>query len=346
MVEQELKPWDPASGRRTALAAAVLLLALGAVSLLLLDNDISAAAAAVVAVVMVAGAVVLSRAQRESEAAVTVAWTGVGYAVLAGYMLSPQDGPFYGYPVAAAGGAALAVALVCLVGLGQGRALLVPAGVVGAVHLATGLLVREVGWDAGVVLVVVLTVVVLAGSVFPWLALGMTATTVDQLYAPEDITADPKHVDAGRVSMDARTAHEVLVAISATVGLLLVLTAPLAVDRGLYDTLLAVMASLVVMLRTRQYRTGSGVLVGLVSGVLGLVVTAGSVLVVREDWRPTLAVVLAVAGALLLVATLLPSGPSVRRGRFGDVVETISLVSLLPLLVLASGLFDAIPTPG
>ena len=260
-------------------------------------------------------------------------------------MLAPHDGPFYGYPVAAAGGAALAVALVCLVGLGQGRALLVPAGVVGAVHLGTGLLVREPDAEAGVVLVVVLTVVVLAGSVFPWLALGMTGTTVDQLYAPEDITADPKHVDASRVSMDARTAHEVLVAISATVGLLLVLTAPLAVDRGLYGTLLAVMASLVVMLRTRQYRTGSGVLVGLVSGVLGLLVTAGSVLVRWEDWRPTVAVVLAVTGALLLVATLLPSGPSVRRGRFGDVIETISLLSLLPLLVLASGLFDAIPSP-
>ena len=346
VVEQELKPWNPASGRRTALAAAVLLLALGAVTLWLLDTDLAAAAAAVVAAVMVAGGIVLSRAQDEAEAAVTVAWTGVGYAVLAALLLAPENEPFYGYPVAAAGGAALAVSLVCLVGLGQGRALLVPAGVVGAVHLGTGLLVQEVDVDAGVVLVVVLTVVVLAGSVFPWLALGTTSTTVDQLYAPEDITADPKHVDAGRVSLDARTAHEVLVAISATVGLLLVLTAPLAVDRGLYGTLLAVMASLVVMLRTRQYRTGSGVLVGLVSGVLGLLVTAGSVLVRWEDWRPTVAVVLAVTGALLLVATLLPSGPSVRRGRFGDVVETIALLSLLPLLVLASGLFDAIPAPG
>ncbi len=105
------------------------------------------------------------------------------------------------------------------------------------------------------------------------------------------------------------------------------------------------MASLVVMLRTGQYRTGSGVLVGLVSGVLGLLVTAGTALVVHPEWRPTVAVVLAVTGALLLAATLLPSGPSVRRGRFGDVVETLSLLSLLPLLVLASGLFDSIPSP-
>ncbi len=119
VVEQELRPWDPASGRRTALAAAVLLLALGAVTLLLLDTDVAAAAAAVVAVVMVSGAIVLSRAQREAEAAVTVAWTGVGFAVLAAVMLAPDDGPFYGYPVAAAGGAALAVALVCLVGWGR-----------------------------------------------------------------------------------------------------------------------------------------------------------------------------------------------------------------------------------
>ena len=46
---------------------------------------------------------------------------------------------------------------------------------------------------------------------------------------------------------------------------------------------------------------------------------------------------------ILLALTLLPSGPSVRRGRFGDVLETVSLLALLPLLVLAIGLSDALP---
>jgi len=126
------------------------------------------------------------------------------------------------------------------------------------------------------------------------------------------------------------------------VGLLLVLIAPLAVSLGLSGTLLAVLACLVVMLRTRQYRTGSEVLVGLVSGILGLVSVAVAMLWLHPDWRPTAAVALAATGAVLLLVTLLPSTPSVRRGRLGDVAETAALVALLPLLVLAVGIYSAI----
>ena len=120
------------------------------------------------------------------------------------------------------------------------------------------------------------------------------------------------------------------------------LIAPLAVSLGLSGTLLAVLACLVVMLRTRQYRTGSEVLVGLVSGIVGLVSVAVSMLWLHPDWRPTAAVALAATGAVLLAVTLLPSTPSVRRGRFGDIAETVALVALLPLLVLAIGVFAAI----
>ena len=97
------------------------------------------------------------------------------------------------------------------------------------------------------------------------------------------------------------------------------------------------------MLRTRQYRTGTEVLVGLASGILGLLVDRRR----RCSWctrtgAPTVAVVLAAAGAVLLAATLVPGSPSVRRGRLGDVAEVVALVALLPLLVLAVGLFDQV----
>lgn len=341
VVEHELKPWAPESGRRTALAAAALLMALGAAALLVQSTTLAAYAAAVVALALVAGAIVLSRAQGEPEAAVTVAWIAAAYAAVSAVMLA-EDESDLGYRLAAAGAALAVVGLVCVVGLGAGRTLLIPAVVVGAVLAVCGTLVERTSADPEVLLACVLAFVVLVGSVFPWLALGITSTTVDQLYSTEDITADPVDVDPGRVAADARVAHEILIAISATVGILLVVTAPLAVRLGLYGTLLVVVACLVVMLRTRQYRTGSEVLVGLASGVLGLLAVGVSVLVVHESWRPTLAVVLAGAGAALLALTLLPSGPSVRRGRFGDVLETVSLVALVPLLVLATGVIDSI----
>ncbi len=67
-----------------------------------------------------------------------------------------------------------------------------------------------------------------------------------------------------------------------------------------------------------------------------------SVLYLHPDWRPAAAVSLAATGAVLLAVTLLPSTPSVRRGRLGDIAETVALVTLPPLLILATGVFSAI----
>jgi type VII secretion integral membrane protein EccD len=341
IVERDLKPWEPASGRRTALTAASLLLGLGAIALLIQAGSIAATAAALVAAALVTGAVVLSRAQGEPEAAVPVAWMGAAYAAVAGLLLAP-DGELLTLPVACAGAGALVAGLICLVGLGEGRTLVLPPVVVGSIFLATGLFMETASFDPAVVLTTALVLIVVAGSVFPWLALGATGTKVDQLFTIADITADPDAVDADGVGADARVAHEILVAVSGTVGLLLVLVTPLAVSLGLFGTLVALMCCVVVMLRTRQYRVGSEVLVGLVAGVAGMATVAVAVLWLHPDWRPATAVTLAAAGAVLLAVTLLPSTPSVRRGRLGDVAETAALVSLPPLLILATGVFAAI----
>ena len=306
VVEHDLMPWEPAAGRRTALASAGLLMTLGAVALLIQRGSLLAGvSAAIVAVALVTGAIVLSRAQHEPQAAVAVAWMGSVYAAVAGLMLV-TDEPFFGPPVAAAGAAAMAAGLLCLVGIGEGRTLVIPPVVVGGIFLLAGLVLQVIDVDPAVVLTVALVIVVIAGSVLPWMALGATGTSVDQLYSVADITAEPRPVDPARISADARVAHEILISVSATVGLLLVLIAPLAVSLGLAGTILGVACSLAVMLRTRQYRTSAEVLVGLVSGVLGLVTVAVSVLWLYPDWRPTTAVVLAAAGALLLAATLMP----------------------------------------
>ena len=163
---------------------------------------------------------------------------------------------------------------------------MIPPVVVGALFLATGLFLRAASFDPAVVLTTALVLIVIAGSVFPWLALGATGTKVDQLFSVADITADADEVHAADVAADARVAHEILVAVSGTVGLLLVLIAPLAVGLGLFGTLVALMCCLVVMLRTRQYRVGSEVLVGLVAGIAGLATVAVSVLWLHPELAP------------------------------------------------------------
>src|SRR4051812_10528274 len=167
VVEHDLTPWQPASGRRTALTAAGLLMALGAVALLIQRGSLLAGvAAAVVAAALVTGAIVLSRAQPDAEAAVAVAWMASLYAAVAGLMLV-TDEPFFGAPVAVAGGGAMVAGFACLLGLGEGRALVIPPVVVGAIFLATGLVMQAAEFDPAVVLTIVLVLVVIAGSLLP-----------------------------------------------------------------------------------------------------------------------------------------------------------------------------------
>jgi len=340
-VEREARPWGPAASRRTGLAAAALLFALGAFALGLQGANLAATAAAgVVAVLLVAGATVLSRVQHEAEAAVTLAWVGVVYAVVAG--LTAVDGALLGEPMALAGGAAFAAGAVCVLGLREGRALLIPGVVAGALFGVCGAVQMVSTFDPPRVFGVAVTIVVIVGSALPWFALAGTGTKVQQAHSHAELTGEPSHIDAERVRQDASQGHEVLLGITCSVGLVLVLAAPLLVSLGVAGILLAVVCCLVALLRTRQYRTGSEVLAGMLAGVLGLASVVISTVALRPEWRSVVAVVLAVAAAILVTLTLVVNTPSVRRGRIGDVTESVGLVALLPLLVIAIGLLDAV----
>lgn len=339
VVESELRPWEPAAGRRTALGAAALLLGIGGYSLLLqTDHVLGAVSAGVVAALLTAAAVVLSRVQGERQAAVVVGVVASLYGGVVG-ALAGRGEAFLGMGGTYVGAGIVVVSFAVIVGLEEGRPLLVPPIFVGGVLAVLGWVFDATDLDPAAVLTALLVLVVVSGSVFPWLALSATSTRVDQLVTIEDIEATPEDVDADRVLADARAAHEILVGLSVTVGATLVLVAPLAVSLGVLGTVTALLSAAVVMLRTRQYRTGTEVLAGLVAGILALVVVALSVLVLHPDWRATAAVCLAVAGGLVLAATLVPGTTSVRRARLGDVAETVALLALFPALALAINLF-------
>jgi hypothetical protein len=302
--------------------------------------------------VLVVGGIVLARGQDEPDAGVAVALLAVVYAGVAGLLLAPGDLGTWQWPLPAEFFEARSPPLVPRCsrsawspwsGLRQGgprhplpswweRSSLPPGMLIRVFDVDPD---RRVHGPDG------------AGGArwqrsFPWLALGRHRDPGRPDLLLHDITADPDEIDPAQVGADARVAHEILLAVSATVGTLLVLLVPMAVSRGVYGTILAAVCCLAVMFRTRQYRAGSEVLAGLLSGILGLVSLALSMLLIHDEWRAEAAVALAVVGAVLLVSTLVPASPSVRRGRIGDAVETATLLSLLPLMVMAAGFFDMV----
>jgi type VII secretion integral membrane protein EccD len=337
-VESDLRPWDPAVGRRTALATAALVLLLGDLALGLQRPDLVAGATAgVAALVLVVAAVVLARTRGEHETAVMLAWAGVVFAATGGVTAAP-DGPILGLPAAIGAGAALVASLVAVFGLPERRSALVPAVAASTALGVANAIVAVSDLGAAAVHTVTLVVVVLAGSVVPWMSLASTSTRVPQAQDDNDLVADAGPVDAGAVRRDARLGHELLLAATCTVGILVVLIAPLAVSLGVTGALIAVAGSVVLLLRTRQYRVGTEVVAGLLCGVAGLASVCIGVVLEQRSWLPVLAVVLAVAAVVLLLFTLVPRPASVRWGRVGDVAELVALVAMLPLLVFAVGL--------
>ena len=347
-VRRDLEPWDEATGRQVALWAGVALLAIAMGALLLLrGSPLAAAVGLVVAVLLVVGALTVSRVQGDVAAALPLAMLGIGCAAAAALMLA-RGASFPGAPFAGGGAGALVAGSLAALGLGRCRTLFLPPMVVGGVFLGTGLLARSFSAAAG--LTTVLAVVVMAGSAVPWLSLAATRTGVDHLLSAGEVTPDPDRFDADRIdrgaldperiARDARAAHEILIALSATVGVLLVVVAPLAVSLGPAGTLVSVLGCAVVMLRTRQLHSAAQVLTGLVSGLLGLMATTLSVLWMHPTWRPGATAALLAAGAALLARSRLPAGMVLPRGRLGDLAESAALIALPSALVAAIGVLS------
>jgi hypothetical protein len=272
---------------------------------------------------------------------VLVALAGCGYAAVAGLVLAAPS-PAPGTSLAGAGGGLLVAGVLATVGLAAGRVFVLPPVIVGVVLLSSGLVARATTLDPAVVLTVALAGTVVTGSAFPRLALAATGTGVPPLFTPADLTRDSAAIDPARVYRDVFLARQLMVAVSASVGTLLLVVAPEAVSLGLAGTLVAVLASLVLAVRTRQDHSSAGAWVGLASGLLGLLSTAASVLWMHPVWRLPAALTLVAAGVVLVAAALVQTPVVSCSLRVGDAVESIALLTIVPVLVVATGLFAGV----
>lgn len=342
-VEKQSRPWDPAASRRTAMATAALLLVVAAFALGLerrLGLPVAAAGGAL-AILLLAGAAVLTRAQHVHDAGLVLAWLAVPHAMVAGVALAPTE-PVLGLPLGLGGLFTVLVGGVGMLALAERRAAVLPAVTLGASAGGSGFALAATNLNPAPVVAIVLGVGVIAGSLVPWLALSATRVRAVTPRSDSEIEALPPPVDAAVVADQVQQGRSVIVALSLSLGVLVVFAAPFIVTLGLPGALLGVSACVVMMLRTRQYRGRHEVLAGMASGVASGVVLAIAAALQHPEWRPTLAGLLVVVGAVLLIGTAVPRSTSVRLGRMGDVAEGVALVALLPLLALAIGLVNEV----
>ena len=331
VVEHDLAHDRAATTRRTALVAAALLLVLGALALLAQGDPLRAGpGAAGVAAGLLGGAVLLSRLGPEPGAALTALVAATAYAVVAGVLLAEQgDAP----PVLGGAVGATSAGVLGLLALGSGRTWAIPVALTGLLGVVGAVADRELAGGPGVVAAVLLVLVVLGSGLLPRLSLSLAAPDLDRARRHRDGS-----VDLAGVRHDVRAAHEILVAFLVAAGLAVLVLAPVAVSLGAAGALLAGAGCLAVLLGARRHRVAAEAVVATVLGIAGLLATAASALVLHPEWRPATAAALLAGGVGVLLACAAPGSGSLRRGRLGDLAETTAVLSLLPLLVVASGL--------
>ncbi|MCL2455460.1 MAG: hypothetical protein FWD18_09235 [Micrococcales bacterium] len=311
--------WNPTWTRVAAGTAVAVLTGMATWSLSL------AVAAAVLVGLVVAGSL-LGRARR-APAAVMCAAGAVGAAVTVGVAL-PGGRPALLVALACLG---LAGATVALVGaLGFADRALGAGGVVSTVLVLVVLGIVETGADlAGAAAVGAAGAVLVVGLApgFAMTASGLAGLD-DRLVTGESTPRAP-----ARTTVDAayRSLTWVTVAAATVAGV----CGALLVTAGTWGRLLAGVVAVVLFLRMRVLPL---VPQRLVLAMTGLAVTVASLAQMPAAALVACAAVLAL-GVLLVVSARLAPVVVARLNRLGDVVETLAVVAMLPLVLACWGVF-------
>lgn len=293
-----------------------------------------------VAVLLVVAAALGLMGLRRTSASLSAASAGLALP-LATTALSAAAGAGRGGGEAAllAAGVAIATgATVVLIGLGVGlrRPGAAAGGAVGAVAGTLIVALVLAGLDAATVAAIAGTVAAFATGPLPWIALSAAGlTTLDRRVAEGERVTRPRalsSIDDAYAALTWSVAS--LAAVIATCGVALVLA------DELWSGLLALALGLTAALRSRAFplRAQIWALWGAVA-VIGLVSIAAH-LGVSAGWVGT--AVALVAATAVAGAVLARPAPHVRarlRG-IGNVIETLAVVSLLPLLLGALGVYS------
>jgi type VII secretion integral membrane protein EccD len=362
--------WGPPSTRTASLAAAGVLLAIGTIALLLQGPRSSGATFVGLgaALLLTIAATAASRAYGDARAGGALGGYALPYAFVGGAMLiGPDPGP--GTPPVAAlswiGGPQLLAGTVAVLlfsalgfaGVAAAVRIFAAGGTVGVLGALTALL----GWfipTAAAAAAVLLCVLVCGIGALPLLAIRFGKMPMPSVTLPTGTDAEQGFAGAGPAALDAARERPgrtvVLAAVTRTeellAGMLLghtVLAAcaflVLATSGGMAGRILVAVSSAALLLRSRLFVTVRQRVPLIVGGLIGAA-TLGLSLLAGADAAMLLALT---AGGLALALVTVVSGatysqrpPSPYLGRAADVLDTLVVVSVIPVACAVLGLYD------
>ena len=342
VVVHELQGWPALAWRRTATAAAAAFMALVAVALWCARGSPAATeAAAATGVALLVGAHLLARPGGTTGVVAVLLASCLG--ALAGADLASSlphvelGGPVVGGGAGLAAGALAAAAVTRL-----GRSWLLVPAMVGVLAVACGLIVGRGGVGAPMLATVLVAMAALADGLTDRVALALSRAAGGcqaRASPPSDLD-----LDIDEVTARAMAAHRLQLALTVTIGVVVTATAPLADERGPAGAACALLSCVLLAAHTRHRWSATVVGAGLAGAVSGLVATGAAAVWLDPTWRPEVVVSGAVSALLLLRMADRAAPVTPRLERWVDLMESSAHVALVPALVIALGVLDAVTT--
>jgi type VII secretion integral membrane protein EccD len=340
--------WSSADTRRFSLGLSIAALSLGVVLAAAAGPPWvpSALAAGAMAVIFTAAAAVLSRAFGRTRAGCASAVAALPYSALAGALGVAGTRPLTHLTAASAVvgcAAVIVVAVLAALAVGEHTPQFTGVAVAAAMGLLAGSVCLYGGVAPGSVAVVVLGVSVAATSLLPGLAFRIARVPLPTIpTGVSDLRAQPTPSSGREAQGRAALGDHYLTAfVAASTAIAAICQVPLAF-RGPWSVAVAVVASAVLLLRSRLFVRRTQRMCCLIAGAAGLFAVIAAMAVHHADWRVPLLLPLAAAA----LTCLTPQGErgahrfSPVFGRAADIIEGVLTLSLLPLCATAAGLLD------
>lgn len=353
--------WDATATRVFALVAAGLVLLTGLGTLLAVGppRSVPAFAAAAVAIILLAVGALLSRALGDGVAGAAAAGMALPYAAASGVLFAADSAVAAGVEAGTvdagmlevSGGGVLVGACALLfasavgaVAVGHGLRVFVGGGTLGLAGLVGAALGMSLTWPR---VAAILVVILVAGiGLAPLLAVRLGRLPLPVVTASPQQLAEERRPARPEVLAAVVRGDEIL--IGSLTGISIAAAACVAVltaAGGIAAPLLGGLAAGALLLRARLFPAVAARLPLLVSGLVGLALTAAAVAAASGSATRLLGVALAFTAVVALLATAgtahrRRAGSSPYLGRLADILDVTTVVALAPVACAVLNLFS------